>query len=380
MEDRLSVDTTVVIVGASAAGLATAAHLKRAGIEYVLLEQSDRVGARWRGHYDRLHLHTIKRLSGLPFHPMPKDYPRYPSRDQFVGYLEDYAKSLSLAPRFNQQVASVEQDDGGWIIRTQDAACRSRFVVVATGYARAPYMPSFPGQDEFTGVVMHSRDYRNGAAYTGQSAVVVGFGNSAGEIALDLAEHGASTALAVRQAVNVVPRDILGIPVQAISAASPGKIPAVSDFLFAPLIRLTIGDIRKTGLRKLPYGPRQQIARDRRIPLIDIGTMQAIRDGRITVYPGIERFTTDSAVFEDGRILAVDLVILATGFRPALHDFLPAAAHVTDENGVPVVSGGESSLPGLYFCGFFVAPAGMLREIAKEAQQIARAIQSRTTT
>src|SRR5688572_28420371 len=97
---------TVVIVGASAAGLATAACLKRAGVDTILLEQSGSVGASWRGHYDRLHLHTNRGLSGLPHYPMPRNYPRYPSRDQVVAYLEAYTHALDLQPRFNQRVTS----------------------------------------------------------------------------------------------------------------------------------------------------------------------------------------------------------------------------------------------------------------------------------
>src|SRR5690606_15896178 len=132
---------TVVIVGASAAGLATAACLKKSGLDTILLEQSASVGASWRAHDDRLHLPTPRMLSGLPHYPMPRHYPRYPARDQVVAYLEEYANALDLQPRFNQRVVSVEQDASGWITRTPDAAYRSRVVVIATGYARQPNLP-----------------------------------------------------------------------------------------------------------------------------------------------------------------------------------------------------------------------------------------------
>jgi cation diffusion facilitator CzcD-associated flavoprotein CzcO len=377
MTEPTTESAIVVIVGASAAGLATAACLKRSGVDYILLEQSGNVAASWRGHYNRLHLHTNRSLSGLPHHPMPRSYPRYPSRDQVVAYLEEYASALDLKPRFNQRVVSVEQDATGWITRTPDAEYRSRFVVIATGYARQPNMPDFPCQSDFRGTVIHSKQYKTGAAYKGQSVLVVGFGNSGGEIAVDLAEQGAKPALSVRHAVNVIPRDVLGIPILAISVYSPKISYWFSDMLIAPVIAATIGDIRKLGLKKLPYGPNRQMARDRRIPLIDIGTLKLIREGRIAVYGGISRFTETGVVFEDGRELTLDAVVMATGYRPALHDFLPDAARVTDASGVPSVSGGESALPGLYFCGFFVSPTGMLREIAHESQSIAAAIHAK---
>jgi len=374
MRDHSGIAASVVIVGASAAGLASAACLKRQGVDYILLEQSERVAVRWRNHYDRLHLHTNRGLSGLPYRPMPSSYPRYPSRDQVVAYLDDYAEQFQLAPRFGQTVVSIEPRDGGWMTITKETSYSSRFVVIATGNAREPQMPSFPGMDRFRGTVLHSRDYRSGAAYRGQSVLVVGFGNSGGEIAIDLYEQGARPALAVRGAVNVIPRDVFGMPVLAIAVYAPKGPPAVSDFLFAPLISLVVGDITKLGLRTLPYGPQQQIARDRRIPLLDIGTIKHIRESHIAAYPGITRFTEAGVVFEDGRELEVGAVIMATGYRPALHDFLPAAARVTDASGSPLVSGRESPLHGLFFCGFHVAPTGMLREIGIEAQRIARAI------
>jgi indole-3-pyruvate monooxygenase len=365
---------TTVIIGASAAGLATAACLKQLGVDYVLLEQADQVAARWRKHYDRLHLHTNRALSGLPYYPMPSDYPRFPSRDQFIKYLEDYAKKFDLAPRFGQKAVSVEPKDGEWITQTQDSAYHSHSVVIATGNAGQPQMPSFTGMEQFQGTILHSRDYKNGAAYKGKSVLVVGFGNSGGEIAIDLFEHGAKPALSVRSAVNIIPREIAGIPVIAIRVYSPNFPPAFSDLIFKPLISMTIGDVTKLGLRKLPYGPLTQIDRDKHIPLIDVGTVKHIREGHITVYPGISRFNATGIVFEDGRELAADAVVMATGYRPALHDFLPIADRVIDSSGTPLVSGRESTVAGLYFCGFYLSPTGMLREIGIEAQRIAKAI------
>lgn len=374
MSNPSNSEATTIIVGASAAGLASAACLKRHGVDFILLEQGEQVAGCWRNHYDRLHLHTNRGLSGLPYRPMPAGYPRYPSRDQMVAYLEAYAEAFTLVPRFGQTAVLIEPGGDGWITHTQDASYRSRSVVIATGNTRRPHMPSFPGVDRFHGAVLHSRDYRHGAAFKGRSVLVVGFGNSGAEIAVDLYEQGARPALAVRGAVNVIPRDICGIPVVAIAACTAKIPPAVSDFLFAPLLSLAIGDITSLGLRKLRYGPQQQIARERRVPLLDVDTLSHMRDGHIAVYPGMVRFTETGVVFEDGRELTVDAVIMATGYRPALHEFLPAAARVTDAGGAPLVSGRESPLPGLYFCGFRVSRTGMLREIGVDARRIAGSI------
>ena len=151
MSAHAGADASTVIVGASAAGLATAACLQRHGVDYLLLEQGAQVAGRWRTHYDRLHLHTPRGLSGLPYRPMPPSYPRYPSRDHVVAYLEDYAAQLHLAPRFGQTVVSIEPRNGGWMICTPERAYRSRYVVIATGHARQPHRPSFPGLERFGG-------------------------------------------------------------------------------------------------------------------------------------------------------------------------------------------------------------------------------------
>jgi len=360
-----------LVVGASAAGLATAACLQQSGQGFEILEAGDVVGQVWRHHYDRLHLHTPKSSSGLPGLPMPAQWPRYPARDQVVAYLERYRERFRLDPRFGQRVTALERVDDTWVATTDDREWRARNVVIATGANRRPVRPTWPGMATFTGTVLHSSEYRNGDPWRGRPVVVVGFGNSACEQAIDLVERGAQPHLAVRSPVNVVPRDVFGVvPVLQMSVVLQHLPPAVADALAWPMIRLTVGDVSKVGLRKLPYGPNTQIARDRHIPLLDIGTMRHIRAGRIGVHPDIERLTQDGVVFVDGTHLAVDAVVLATGYRPALEEFLVPWREVCDEQGIPLRSGGPTALPGLYFCGQFIAPAGMLREIGIEARRI----------
>lgn len=365
-----SVDT--LIVGASAAGLATAACLKEAGQSFEILEASDTVGEAWRRQYDRLHLHTPKSASTLPGLDMPTGWPRYPSRDQVVDYLERYRAHHRLEPRFGQRVTRLERHDDNWVATTNDGEWHARTAVLATGANRLPVRPTWPGLDTFRGEVMHSSEYRNGDPWKGRPVLVVGFGNSACEQAIDLVERGAEPHLSVRSPVNVIPRDVYGlVPVLQLGIVMQHLPPAVADALAWPMIRTTIGDIRKVGLRKLPYGPNTQIARDRHIPLLDIGTMAHIRAGRIGVHGDIQRFTEDGVVFTDGETLAVDAVVLATGYRPGLDEFLVQWQDVCDDGGFPRVSGAPTALPGLYFCGQFVSPAGMLREIRIEARRIA---------
>jgi thioredoxin reductase len=305
---------------------------------------------------------------------MPANYPRYPSRDQVVAYLEKYAEQFDLDIRLNQHVAAARRVADQWNVQTQDSLHSAPNLVVACGYSRQPLTPAWPGLESFPGKVIHSSAYKNGSGFKGQDVLVVGFGNSGGEIAIDLFEHGARSNIAVRQAVNVIPKEIAGIPF--LNFAIPqNHLPAwLADAINAPIVRLLIGDIRKHGLRKLPYGPIAQARRDKKIPLIDIGTMQLIRAGHVKVYSGVESVSGNRIRFEGGKEASFDALILATGYQPRVDEFLPEAQSAFDESGAPTSTGKESSIPGLYFCGYYISPTGMLREIGIEAKQISAAI------
>ncbi len=369
-----SLETNTLIIGASAAGLAVAACLKRRNVPFILLEQAEQVGQRWRGHYDRLHLHTNKFFSKLPYAPMPTDYPRYPSRDQVVAHLENYARSNDLQPRFGQRVIATDFVAGKWQTETADTYYRSDNLVIATGYTHTPNIPHWQGEADFRGQILHSAAYKNGEPFRGKAALVVGIGNSGGEIAIDLHEHGAQPALSVRSPVNVIARDTFGIPSLAIGILLNWLPARLADALTAPARRITVGDTTALGLGKPAYGPVEQIRKTGRIPLLDIGTIKLIRSGQIAVYPNIERFTEEGVRFTNGVEARFEAVILATGYRPNLESFLKPAAKVLDAKGIPLISGGVSALPGLYFCGYYVSPNGMLREIAREAQRIGSSI------
>ena len=329
----------------------------------LILEQADQVGDSWRSHYDRLHLHTSKGFSSLPFLSFPSGTPRYPSRLEFVEYLEGYRQRFELSVRTGEQVTSARRNGDGWEVRTTDSRYATSCLVVATGYTRDPHVPRWPGQGDFRGEILHSSAYRNGEPYRDRDMLVIGFGNSGGEIAIDLWEHGARPSLAVRGPVNVIPRELFGVPILALGIAQ-SKLPArIADAMNAPLLRFVVGDLTEYGLAKLPRGPVSQIRESARIPLIDVGTIELIKRGKIAVRPGVERFTEDAVVFTDGRRQACDGVVLATGYRPRVDAFLSGAGAAYDEDGTPRSSGRESAVPGLYFCGFHVSATGMLREI-----------------
>ena len=360
-----------IIVGAGPAGLACAATMRAAGLNVAVLEKAECVGAVWRRHYDRLHLHTDRAHSALPGMAMPSSYPAYPSRAQMVDYLESYAARFAIEPTFNTAVSRIRRDGALWRADTGAESIAAPIAVVATGIADAPYRPSWPGMENYSGAVIHSSDYRNPGPYAGQRVLVVGFGNSGGEIALDLAHAGVDVALAVRGPVQIIPRDLLGFPILS-WAILYRRLPArLVDAINAPVLRLAVGNFEKFGLRRAAKGPRRMVEEDGRVPLIDIGTLARIKDGAIKVRGGIDRFTADGVAFTDAKTENFDAVILATGFRPDLRRLLPDVDGVFGQHGMPVVTGQATAAPGLYFCGQITVPTGQLREIAIEAQRIA---------
>jgi cation diffusion facilitator CzcD-associated flavoprotein CzcO len=377
--DGAPVRTEVVIVGAGPAGIAVAACLSRAGLPFILLERGNQIATSWYGHYERLHLHTPKAFSGLPYFPIPRHYPRYPSRLQMIDYLEVYAAQFDIRPHFGQNVVAVRQIEGLWCTETEDGLYLSPSLVIATGLNSRPYQPSWPGQEQFGGPIVHSSAYRNGKPYRDKRMLVVGFGNSGGEIAIDLVEHGArSVALSVRGPVNVISRDLFGVPILAFAIVQRKLPPRLADAITMPLMRLQFGALQRYGLNQATDGPMAQIDGRGRIPLIDIGTMRLIREGKVEVRPGIRAFSEHGVVFVKGREEEFDGVILATGYRPAINTFLAEVSSIVDKHGVPRSGGAESDVAAFYFCGFTTSPTGMLREIGIEARRIARAISARS--
>jgi cation diffusion facilitator CzcD-associated flavoprotein CzcO len=367
---QTSGDVDAIIIGAGPAGLACAQRLGTIGLKVLVLEKADTVGAVWRRHYDRLRLHTGRNHSGLPGMAMPLAYPTYPSRAEVVAYLEDYAARFDIRPVFGAAVARISYEAGLW--RAQgERAWSAPTIVVATGIADFPYIPSWPGIETFAGDIRHSSAYRNSSPYAGQRVLVVGFGNSGGEIALDLANANIDVALAVRGPVQILPRDLLGLPITAWAIFYERWPARLVDFINAPILRLAVGPIEPFGLRRSAKGPRRMVEEDGRAPVIDVGALARIRNGTIKKRGGIDRLTSDGVVFSNSTGERFDAIILATGFRPDLRPLVPDNEGLFDRHGMPLTTGRSTSRPGLFFCGQTTSPTGQLREIGIEAGRIA---------
>ncbi|MFH9265907.1 flavin-containing monooxygenase [Streptomyces sp. NPDC017546] len=372
-------DRPVYVIGGGPGGLAVAAALRARGVRTVVLEKSDRVGASWRGHYDRLRLHTTRRWSALPGLRMPRKFGRWVGRDDMVRYLEKYTEHHGLEVVTGVEVTRVDRapdGSGDWQLRaTGGRVLRGRAVVVATGFNHTPRIPDWPGRDTFTGDLLHAAAYRAPAPYAGRDVLVVGIGNTGAEIAADLAEGGASRVrIAVRTVPHIVRRSTAGWPAQATGILVRRLPVRLVDGAGAVMCRIAVPDLAAHGLPRPDTGLYSRV-RQGAIPVQDAGLVDAVRSGAVTPVATVASFDKDTVVLADGTRLTPDAVIAATGYDRALEPLL-GHLDVLDGRGRPVTRGGRSpkGAPGLYFTGFTNPISGMLREMALDAEKIAKRV------
>jgi cation diffusion facilitator CzcD-associated flavoprotein CzcO len=365
--DRRAETATVLIVGAGPAGLAAAAQLARRGVSTLVLERGDSVATSWRGRYDRLRLNTSRWTSDLPGARYPRAAGLFPSRDQVVDYLEDYAARNGVDVRFATSVERVDRDDRQWVLTTSDGQFRAPQLIIATGHQHTPSIPAWPGRETFTGRLLHSADYRNPSEFEGNDVLVVGPGCSGMEIAYDLAEGGAARVrMAVRTQPNIILRQAGPMPGD-VPATVMYRLPAkIGDRQTRLIRRLTIGDLSEHGLVPPAEGIMSRSHREGKAPaILDKPVIEAIRRRRIEITAAVESFDGGTVRLADGEELEPDAVIAATGYTTGL-ERLVGHLGVLNERGVPLVHGGPAAAPGLRFIGYEPRPAQIGR-VGKEA-------------
>jgi len=371
----------VYVIGGGPGGLAAAAELRRRGMQPVVLERGEQVGTSWRAGYDRLHLHTVRGLSGLPGFGIPRAAGRWAARDAVIDYLERYRAHHDLEVRGGTEVgritaAEAERSGGArWVIHTTAGERLPAWsIVVATGHAHTPLVPDWPGREAYSGQLRHAREYRNPAPFAGLDVLVVGVGNSGAEIATDLAEGGAGRVwIAVRTPPQIVRRDVAGWPAHATGILVSRLPSALVDPVARLQRRLTIPDLAPYGIPLPPDGLMSRVRQAGEVPLQDVGFIAAVRSGRVTPVAAVTGFEGDKVQLADGSAIAAQAVIAATGYRRGLEEMVGDLG-VLDERGLPRVHGGRPAAPGLFFVGYTVSLRGMLRDIAADARRVAPAL------
>ncbi|MFF0465489.1 flavin-containing monooxygenase [Streptomyces mexicanus] len=338
----------VAVIGGGQSGLVAAHALLREGLQPVVLEASGAAAGSWPRYYDSLTLFSPARYSSLPGMPFPGELDRYPHRDEVVAYLTGYATRLDADIRTGHRVTGVWRGDAGFEVEVADGSVlAARVVVAASGTFGHPHRPVLPGLDGFTGTVLHAADYRRPEPFADQRVVVVGAGNSAVQIAAELATT-ARVTLASRAPVKFVRQKIAG-----------------RDLHFW---------LRRTGLDIAPLGgllrrpPTQLVIDDGRYRA---ALAQGAPDRR-PVFTGIDGA---KVCWTDGAREEADAIVLATGYRPdlpylaGLDGALDAAGHCRHRGGA------SATVPDLAFAGLEwqrSLSSNSLRGVGRDADRIAR--------
>ncbi|KAJ3695337.1 hypothetical protein LUZ60_000714 [Juncus effusus] len=348
-----------IIIGAGPSGLAVAACLSNLGIPSIILEKSTCIASLWQQRtYDRLKLHLPKRFCELPLMGFPETFPKYPSKEQFVLYMETYASAFGIKPKFGTEVVRVEFDESinGWRVCLRNGEeMVSKWVVVATGENAEPVVPKMTGTKKFKGPMMHTCQYKTGKEFEGEKVLVIGCGNSGMEVSLDLCRHNAKPYMVVRNNVHILPREMFGISTFgiAMSLLKWMSVKLVDKFLLT-MTNLVLGDTDKWGLRRPKTGPIELKNLTGKTPVLDVGALAQIKSGRIKVVGGVKEITRNGAKFVDGREERFDSIILATGYKSNVPSWLKDGGNLFAKDGLPKTPfpNGWKGQNGLYSVGF----------------------------
>jgi putative flavoprotein involved in K+ transport len=296
MSDSEARSVDVLVIGGGQAGSAAGYHLRRAGLDFVILDGQDQPGGAWRHAWPSLRLFSPARYSSLPGRMMPAAADGgYPTASDTVAYLTDYQQRYQLPVLRPVRTKSVHRTAGGLLVHTSGGDWRAKVVISATGSWSRPYIPAYPGMREFAGQQLHTADYTGPEPFAGQRVVIVGGGNSAAQLLAEISTV-ADTTWVTQRPPRLLPDDIDGQALfelatrryQAHAAgAEHGGVGGLGDIVAVPPVR---------------------DARDR---------------GVLKAQPMFSRLTPSGPVWPDGSELPCDVIIWCTGFRPALGHLAP---------------------------------------------------------
>jgi Pyridine nucleotide-disulphide oxidoreductase len=339
-------DPAVLVIGGAQAGLSMAARLNQLGVDTLVVEKWPRIGDSWRKRYHSLALHNSIHVNNLPYLPFPPTWPKYIPKDMLGAWFEFYASVMEINCWTNTEFTHAAWDDKAkcWSATLKladgtERVMRPRHIVLANGASSYPLAPTQPGLDTFKGEVVHSEGFTNGAAWQGKSALILGTGSSAHDIAQDLYSYGAKPTIVQRGSTTVVsiePSAKLnyalydeGPPIEdcdlIASAATPPLILKAYQLAVQRMVALDQEMI--DGLKALGFkydigedntGHQMKYRRRGGGYNLDAGAAALMIKGEIGLlqYDRIERFCETGALLKDGTIAAADLIVLATGYYP----------------------------------------------------------------
>jgi hypothetical protein len=369
---------SVCVIGAGAAGLTAIKNLREAGFGVDCYERETGVGGAWNWRHDRspvyatTHLISSKPFTQFPDFPMPDTWPDYPHHSQVLAYLERYADHFGLRDHiwFGTEVTRVvPADDGQWDVTISgargggaDRTQRYAAVVVANGHNWSPKVPSYPGQSEYTGQIIHASAYKDPAQLRGKKVLVVGAGNSGCDIAVDAAQQAARCWHSSRRGYWYAPKFAYGRPGDQVNdLVASLRVPLwLRQRLLQRTLRRVVGDLRRFGLPK----PDHKLLETH--PIANSQLVYYLGHGSITPVPDVARFTRSTVELVDGRVIEPDLVILATGYLPQFEFLAPellnaqrASAEATEDRPRLFLHTFAPSFPTLSVVGLLQPDSGL---------------------
>jgi dimethylaniline monooxygenase (N-oxide forming) len=366
----------VCIIGAGASGIVAAKVFHQRGIPFDCYEKGSGIGGNWRylndngmsAAYRSLHINTSKQMMAYSDYPMPDDYPDYPHHSQILEYFERYVDHFGFRDRitFRTTVERVEPArEGGYHVTISDSngqrTLHYRAVIVANGHHWSPRMPEtpFPGQETFPGRQMHAHDYKVPEEFVDQNLLIVGFGNSAIDIACDTAHVAKHVFLAVRRGGHVIPKYVLGIPTDHLTNSPLALMP-----LWMQRLGMQLTVLLARG-RQAGYGlpvPKHPILAEH--PTVSSDILNYVGHGRVKIKPNIARIEGNRVHFQDGSSEIFDSIIYATGYNLCF-PFLPPDVLKVENNQVKLYQQVvHPDHPGLFFIGL-VQPLGAVMPLAE---------------
>jgi putative flavoprotein involved in K+ transport len=331
-----------IVIGAGQAGLAAAYYLQKKGLKYIVLESGNQTAGSWTKYYDSLTLFSPARYSSLPGYRFPGDPKRYPAKEEVISYLNQYAKHHNLKILTGEKVTNVNKHGSFFKITTENGSLfHTKTVISATGAHTFPNVPIIEGSDSYKGKIIHSSQYKNIEEFKNQKVVIVGGGNSAVQIAYELAKVS-NVTIATRNPISFIPQRIMG-----------------KDIHFW---------LKVSGIDTRSYGRKFSM----NTSVIDTGIYkQAIQNGNPVSSSMFEKYTEEGVVWGDGRGEKVDAIIYATGYRPKLN-YLSSLKNAVDQLENPIQNKGISTtIDGLYYLGLTGQrsfSSGTIRGVGRDAK------------
>lgn len=347
-----------VVIGAGQAGLSAGYHLRREGRSFVILDGNERIGDSWRQRYDSLRLFTPARYIGLPGGRFPGPGSAMPSRDQMADYLGSYAARFALPVRTGVRVDRVRREGETYVVSAGERRFEAANVIVASGAHREPRVPAIARELDPGIVQLHSSEYRNPSQLREGAVLVVGAGNSGGDISIEL----------------------VGTHPTYLSGPNRGHVPVDIDRRFARLVavRVVVFLGRHVLTLRNPIGRRAKARSAMRgDPLVRVKPAQLVAAG-VRRVPKVAASERGLPRLEDGRVLDVENVIWCTGFR---HDLSWIELPIFGEDGAPMHERGVvTDEPGLYFVGLpyqFARASDVLPGVGRDAAYVVRRLAQR---